>query len=119
MRGCKSLYAGILISFFIGLTFIIAGLFLKHKPPKEINDFYGYRTFRSMKNIELWNEANQLSAKIMIKNGYIIMILGSIIGVGIGFKYEMVSVFLSIGVMGLLTILMFIKVEKRLKELDH
>jgi hypothetical protein len=31
----------------------------------------------------------------------------------------MVSVFLSIGVMGLLTILMFIKVEKRLKELDH
>ncbi|MBP0724168.1 SdpI family protein [Bacillus sp. RG28] len=113
------MYVGIVIAFIIGLTFIITGLFLKHKPPKEINDYYGYRTFRSMKNIELWNEANQLSAKIMIKNGYIIMILGSIIGIGIGFKYEIVSVFLTIGLMGLLTILMFIKVEKRLKQLDR
>jgi len=72
-----------------------------------------------MKNIELWNEANQLSARIMIKNGYIIFLLGSLIGVGIGLKYETLSVFLIIGLMFLLTILMFIKVEKRLKQLDN
>jgi hypothetical protein len=39
------------------------GYFLKNKPPKGINALYGYRTFRSMKNIDLWKEANQYSSK--------------------------------------------------------
>lgn len=37
------------------------------KPPKNINSFYGYRTSRSMKNQQTWDEANRYSAKFSLR----------------------------------------------------
>jgi uncharacterized membrane protein len=35
-------------------------------PPKEINSMYGYRTVKSQKNIQNWQQANHLAAKIFL-----------------------------------------------------
>jgi uncharacterized membrane protein len=40
-----------------GLLFLVSIIFLKF-PPKKINKIYGYRTFRTMQNDEIWSFAN-------------------------------------------------------------
>lgn len=110
------LFVNIGLSVLIGIIFILTGLLLKHKPPKNINALFGYRTPRSMKNIDLWKEANKYSAEIMIKYGVIMILLGSLIS--LLFKQYLVAIFLVIGLMLLLIIIMIIRVEKRLKQLD-
>jgi hypothetical protein len=46
-----------------GIIFCLAAFLHKRFPPKQINFFYGYRTRKSMKNIESWNFAQSLSSK--------------------------------------------------------
>jgi uncharacterized membrane protein len=48
-----------------GLLFLVSILFLKF-PPKKINKLYGYRTFRTMQNIDIWNFANTLFNKNLV-----------------------------------------------------
>ena len=45
------------------MMFIFGLIFLK-KPPKKINMIYGYRTSRSMQNMETWLFANKMLGKI-------------------------------------------------------
>lgn len=53
---------------FIGpLILIITLIFVKY-PPKKINDFYGYRTSRSMINQDCWDFANKYSTALMWKS---------------------------------------------------
>lgn len=47
-------------------------------PPKRINLFYGYRTFRSMKNKENWITANKYSSKIMLISMVILLLISVI-----------------------------------------
>lgn len=49
------------------LTLLIIGVIFYKYPPKKINTFAGYRTTRSLKNIETWKEANRYSSKLMIQ----------------------------------------------------
>ena len=44
-------------------------------PPKNINYWYGYRTFRSMENTENWKIANKYSAKIMLVSMVILLLI--------------------------------------------
>jgi uncharacterized membrane protein len=118
MEKKRMIFISIGFAVLIGMIFILSGLFLKNKPPKDINALYGYRTFRSMKNINLWKEANQYSSKIMIRYGYIMIIVGSLVGIVLGFKHQLVAIFFIMGLMLLLLISMFIRVEKRLKQFD-
>jgi uncharacterized membrane protein len=109
----KSQIANLILSFLIGLIFYLSGSLLKKYPPKNINAIYGYRTFRSMKNQELWNEANNYSSEIMKNYGIILLILGMVISL----LFKGISITLLImGLMIVFIILMFAKVEKRLKE---
>ncbi|MES2810010.1 MAG: SdpI family protein [Bacteroidota bacterium] len=62
-----------------GFIFVIAGLIMSRYPPKQINDFYGYRTSSSRKNQETWDEANQYSATYMVKAGFITFVTGIVI----------------------------------------
>jgi|SRR6218665_2089003 len=62
----------------IDFVIIIAGLIQLIFPPKKINSLYGYRTPRSMKNIEVWNFAQRLSSKLMISFGAILCLFGCI-----------------------------------------
>ncbi|MPS71691.1 MAG: SdpI family protein [Chryseobacterium sp.] len=66
----------ILMPNLIGSIFIIAGLVMLIFPPKKINTLYGYRTPRSMKNIDNWNFAQQFSAKLMLIGGFVILFIG-------------------------------------------
>jgi uncharacterized membrane protein len=68
-----------LISSSFGLIFLIAGVIQFKFPPKKINDLYGYRTKRSMKNIEIWNYAQKYSSKILIIYGSIYIVINIIL----------------------------------------
>lgn len=66
----------------IGVIFILAGLIQKRYPPKQINSLYGYRTTRSMKDQQNWDEGNRYSTKLMMKCGVVLVIAGIILTVG-------------------------------------
>ena len=51
------------------------------KTPQEINYTYGYRTDKSMKNIDTWNYANKLCGKIMFIMCLIIILTTTIVEV--------------------------------------
>ncbi|WOC41265.1 SdpI family protein [Polaribacter sp. HL-MS24] len=48
-----------------GLLFLISILFWKF-PPKNINKLYGYRTYRTMQNLDIWNFANTTFNKNLV-----------------------------------------------------
>ena len=60
--------------FIIGITtgpiLLLAGLIMLYKPPKKINDFYGYRTKQSMKNQAHWDFAQEFSSQKLIQSGF-------------------------------------------------
>lgn len=111
----KSQIGNLILSVVIALVFYLSGFLLKKYPPKEINVTYGYRTSRSLKNIDLWKEANKYSAEIMKQYGIIFLILGCVIS--LLFKGISITMIL-IGLMILFFVLMFIRVEKRLKGME-
>lgn len=49
------------------LFMLLLAWVVKRYPPKRINQLYGYRTNRSMKNQEIWDEANRYSASLMYR----------------------------------------------------
>ncbi|WP_433774681.1 SdpI family protein [Bacillus wiedmannii] len=104
------------ISILIGIIFILAALILQKNPPTDINAAYGYRTKRSMKNKELWDAGNRYSAEVMKQNGFIMMLIGSVISIMFRYPHTMIAVMI---VMLLLIIRLFIQVEKRLKILEQ
>ena len=58
----------------IPVLMIIIGILMKYIPPKKINSFIGYRTARSMKNIEAWNYAQKYTGKLMLIIGVLSLI---------------------------------------------
>lgn len=56
----------------------MGNVFLKN-PPKDINEVYGYRTKRSMKNQETWDFAHQYCGKVWRKIGSIMLIISIVI----------------------------------------
>ena len=60
-------------------TMIGFGLLWKSKPPKNINDLYGYRTSMSMKNKDTWNFAHRYIGRIWYLSGIITTVLSVII----------------------------------------
>lgn len=48
-----------------GLLFLLSIIFWKF-PPKKINKFYGYRTFKAIQNLDIWNFANTIFNKNLL-----------------------------------------------------
>jgi uncharacterized membrane protein len=63
----------------IPLVMIAIGKLFELKPPKKINHFYGYKTKRSMKNMETWNFAHKYIGKLMFKLGIVLIIFSTIV----------------------------------------
>lgn len=101
------------ITFFVGLIFVLAGFIMLKFPPKEINSLYGYRTSTSMKSPDRWKFAQTYSSKEMIKLGFILM-LTTIIGFITNFN-SLTNMFIGLGLMILIVILLFIRVENAIK----
>jgi len=59
-----------------GMFFVALAWYYKRNPPKEINSFYGYRTRRSMANLNIWKVANAQNAKDFFKVAIATLIAG-------------------------------------------
>ena len=58
----------------IPIILIVFGRVLWKHCPKKVNVFYGYRTNRSMKNVDTWRFANEYCGKLWWKIGWIILV---------------------------------------------
>ncbi|RYU89560.1 SdpI family protein [Mucilaginibacter terrigena] len=109
----------------IGLIFILAGLIQKRYPPKKINSLYGYRTTRSMKNQQNWDEGNSYSTRLMIKCGLILFVAGIIITFGLmlidmtpELRTLIKAIMMVVGGVGT-AIVLFVVTERHLKRTFH
>ena len=103
-----------LCSGIIGTSLLIITLIMRAFVPKEINNFYGYRTRRSMVSQVAWNFAQLHSNRLMIWVAIFNILLG-LIGLFIGFS---VGVGISISMIGLFGSLIYLvwDTERELKE---
>ena len=92
----------------IPIVMIIAGWFMKERPPKDINGFVGYRTTRSMKNRDTWVFAHEYCGRIWFKSGCILLILSILVHIpyyhATSDKIGQLSVILSIIQVSILTL---------------
>jgi hypothetical protein len=63
----------------IGVLFVILGIIQRYLPPKNINNWYGYRTAKARSSQEMWKEGNKYSADFMVKAGMIVFFIGLMI----------------------------------------
>lgn len=56
----------LLVHLLLGPFTLLIALVFRQFPPKKINNFYGYRTSRSMKNEDIWEEANRYSSNLLV-----------------------------------------------------
>ena len=104
----------VLIPLITGPIFVLAGIILLKFPPREINGLYGYRTLSSMKNQERWDFVQHYSAKEMIKLGGLLLLASTL-----GLLYQpvdIISLLIGIGLLILMVIFLFVRVEKAIKE---
>ncbi|WP_394907890.1 SdpI family protein [uncultured Mesonia sp.] len=99
-----------------GFISVFAGIMLRTYPPKKINSFYGYKSYRSQKGKIYWLKAQQFAAKYILQIGLISLFCAPLD------LLEIFSPFWS-AVFGLtfiaITIVwLFLKVEKGLKALE-
>ena len=105
--------------FLIPISLILFGYLMWKKTPQEINYAYGYRTKKSMKNIDTWNYANKLCGKIMFVMGLIITIPTTIVGVlyfGCEGKTLTITFFTTVGIQLILWLSMIPFVEYSLNK---
>ena len=56
-------------------TMLIGGLIMAKHHPKEINSLFGYRTARSMQNMDTWKFAHSYCGRIWWKIGFATLII--------------------------------------------
>ncbi|MGZ7147760.1 SdpI family protein [Bacillus sp. BC08] len=104
------------MSILIGIIFILVAIIIQKNPPTDINAAYGYWTKRSMKNKELWDAGNRYSAEVMKQNGFIMMLIGSVISALFRYPHTIIAIMV---IMLLVIIHLVIQVESRLKILEQ
>lgn len=63
----------------VPIIMIVGGRIMWKHCPKHINGIYGYRTTRSMKNMDTWKFAHEYCGKLWWKIGWIMIILSALI----------------------------------------
>ncbi|MGN0341171.1 MAG: SdpI family protein [Roseburia sp.] len=86
-----------LCNLLIPLLMIISGYLMYKHTPKKINGVYGYRTTRSMKNMDTWKFAHDYCGQIWMKAGIILLIPTIVI--------QLPFIHSSDGVIGVMTLL--------------
>lgn len=67
------------VSFIIPVLILILGIWMYKYPPKKINWLIGYRTFKSMKNKEMWDFAHKYCGKLWMLIGVILVVLSFVL----------------------------------------
>ncbi|MEY8391013.1 SdpI family protein [Lachnospiraceae bacterium 45-W7] len=65
-----------------GSMIVLGWLFLR-RPPRNINNIYGYRTARSMKSAEAWRYAHNYFGRLWLRFGIALLIVSVIVMLGI------------------------------------
>ena len=102
----------------VGLTALVffgAGWLLINRPPKKINDLYGYRMASSMSSQERWDFAQKASGIQMVRIGWMFIAL-AFIRVLIPGMGEISDVLLGLGVVILGCIRVMTRTEQDIKE---
>lgn len=60
-------------------TMVIFGVLFLYRPPKEINDLYGYRTQMSSKNKDTWSFAHHYAGKVWFISGLLLLPVSAIV----------------------------------------
>ena len=102
-----------IISLLTGIIFTITGSIMYFSPPKKINFFYGYRTLSSMKNQQVWDFSQKLSAVKMIQVGFSLL-AASLLNVLFDISQKQ-SLYLGIGCIIIGCIYMVVVTEKAIK----
>ncbi|OPF51373.1 hypothetical protein BH721_02265 [Clostridium baratii] len=103
------------ISLIVPFTMIFMGKVLERNPPKEINDFYGYRRKRSKKSQKAWDYAQVKCGNTWFKLGVGLGIISIVLNLFIPTKIEILSVInMIIGVCALILTIPY--VENKLKK---
>ena len=63
----------------VPIIFIVIGRMMWKHCPKDINGIIGYRTKRSMKNMDTWKFAHEHCGRLWWKLGWIILILSVLV----------------------------------------
>ena len=106
----------------LGVIFLLAGLIQKRCPPKEINSLYGYRTTRSMKDQQHWDEGNKYSKQFMLNCGWVLLVAGILLSITLNFfnidpkLKAWLQVALVVAGSVVVVIVLFTKTEKHLKD---
>ena len=69
----------LLCDLFIPFIMTVVGIMTSKHCPKNINSLIGYRTTRSMKNMDTWKFAHEYCGKLWWKIGWIMIILSALI----------------------------------------
>ena len=97
----------------VGPVIALIAFIFQMFPPKKINQFYGYRTKRSMQNEETWKEAQVYANKWMLR----LFIAASIIDLPLFLMMEIGSaVFIGVGLLTSGCILLVVITEMHLKK---
>ncbi len=104
--------------FIIGISFgfisLIAGFIMLKHSPKNINSLYGYRTKNSMKSKEAWDFAQVYSAKLMIKEGLVFILLG-VLGLFLDLS-QTLNLVIGLGTLLIFCVYLICNTEKKLKQ---
>ncbi len=103
-----------IVSFLIGIIFIITAFIFMKFPPKKINYLYGYRTSASMKNQQTWDFSQKFSAVKMLQIGLLLFAI-SFLNLLFSISQEQ-SVFIGIATTILGCIYMIFVTEKAIKK---
>ena len=107
------------LSFLMPLAFFAAGLILHRHSPKNINAFVGYRTSRSTRSPEAWNEANSYSTKLLIRYSAILLLAVALMIALAGRSLDSMAAIMMVSVVLGLTVIIVVVVltERRLKKM--
>jgi uncharacterized membrane protein len=96
-----------------GPLFIVLGCYFAKFPPKKINHYYGYRTWRSMQSQEAWDFAQVYGAKKMVWAGWVMLAVG-VMMFPLPFS-ENVKAIISVSTIIIVAVWMIVVTEKALK----
>lgn len=68
-----------LCNLFVPATLILSGKLMQKYCPKKINSIVGYRTKRSMKNMDTWKFAHDYCGRLWWNIGWVMMVLSILI----------------------------------------
>lgn len=108
-----------LLCLLMPLVLLTIGLILNKYSPKKINSSIGYRTTRSKRTLQTWNEANNYSLKLLIKYSLLVLfvIILAIILVGRSYNILGAIIILSVILSLVAIIQIVILTERHLKNI--